>query len=67
MKRIAFLFAVCVSALAVSAQTDAHLKLWYARPARAWEEALPLGNGKLGAMVFGRVKSERYQLNDNTL
>jgi alpha-L-fucosidase 2 len=67
LKRIAFLFAVCVSSLAVSAQTDPHLKLWYAKPAKAWEEALPLGNGKLGAMVFGRVKSERYQLNDNTL
>lgn len=51
----------------VSGQHDPHLKLWYNKPAKAWEEALPLGNGKTGAMVFGRVQSERYQLNDNTL
>ncbi len=67
MKRIAFLFAVSLGSIAVSAQTDPHLKLWYAKPAKAWEEALPLGNGKTGAMVFGGVKKERYQLNDNTL
>jgi alpha-L-fucosidase 2 len=43
------------------------LKLWYDQPARAWEEALPLGNAKTGAMVFGDVAKERFQLNDNTL
>src|SRR5690606_15765083 len=43
------------------------LKLWYNTPARAWEEAMPLGNGKTGAMVFGRISRERIQLNDNTL
>ncbi|HTN19179.1 MAG TPA: glycoside hydrolase family 95 protein [Pelobium sp.] len=43
------------------------LKLWYNLPANAWEEALPLGNGKTGAMVFGKVVQERIQLNDNTL
>jgi len=43
------------------------LKLWYDRPARAWEEALPLGNGKTGAMVFGQINREHFQLNDNTL
>lgn len=41
--------------------------LWYRRPAEVWEEALPLGNGKLGAMIFGGVADERLQLNDNTL
>jgi alpha-L-fucosidase 2 len=49
-----------------SAQTTS-LKLWYNRPAKAWEEALPLGNAKTGAMVFGGVVTERFQLNDNTL
>ncbi|WP_449438426.1 glycoside hydrolase family 95 protein [Pedobacter steynii] len=48
------------------AQTN-NLKLWYNKPAKAWEEALPLGNGKTGAMVYGRVNRERIQLNDNTL
>jgi len=43
------------------------LTLWYTKPAGIWEEALPLGNGKTGAMVFGGVTTERYQLNDNTL
>lgn len=67
MKRIAFLVAVCFAGFVVSGQNDPNLRLWYNKPAKAWEEALPLGNGKTGAMVFGKVKSERYQLNDNTL
>ncbi len=41
--------------------------LWYAEPAEAWEEALPLGNGRLGVMLFGRTTSERIQLNDDSL
>jgi alpha-L-fucosidase 2 len=49
----------------VHAQDD--LRLWYNKPASAWEEALPLGNAKTGAMVFGGVVTERFQLNDNTL
>jgi len=43
------------------------LRLWYRRPAEAWTEALPLGNGRLGAMVFGGVARERLQLNEDTL
>ncbi|WEK17629.1 MAG: glycoside hydrolase family 95 protein [Candidatus Pedobacter colombiensis] len=53
-------------ALAQKKQEPA-LKLWYDQPAKIWEEALPLGNGKTGAMVFGRVNKERFQLNNNTL
>ena len=41
--------------------------LWYRQPASIWEEALPLGNGRLGAMVFGGVAQERLQLNEDTL
>ncbi len=41
--------------------------LWYKQSAQVWEEALPLGNGHLGAMVFGGVADERIQLNENTL
>ncbi len=40
--------------------------LWYESPAEAWEEALPVGNGRLGAMVFGKVGEERIQLNEET-
>ncbi len=42
-------------------------KLWYKQPASIWEEALPLGNGRLGAMIFGGAKQERLQLNEDTL
>ena len=41
--------------------------LWYTTPASAWEEALPAGNGRLGAMVFGYTGKERIQFNENTL
>ncbi len=41
--------------------------LWYRGPAKVWEEALPLGNGRLGAMIFGGVADERIQLNESTL
>ena len=41
--------------------------LWYRQPASTWTEALPVGNGRLGAMVFGGIASERIQLNEDTL
>ena len=41
-------------------------RLWYRQPASRWEEALPVGNGRLGAMVFGRIAQERLQLNEDT-
>lgn len=40
--------------------------LWYTKPAQKWEEALPVGNGRLGAMVFGMNGEERIQLNEDT-
>lgn len=43
------------------------LALWYDEPARNWNEALPIGNGHSGAMVFGGIDSEQLQLNENTL
>ncbi|MEU9832317.1 glycoside hydrolase family 95 protein [Streptosporangium sp. NPDC048047] len=43
------------------------LRLWYPRPARNWMEALPVGNGRLGAMVFGGPRRERIALNVDTL
>lgn len=51
------------------AQPDARapLALWYARPAAAWVEALPVGNGRLGAMVFGGTAVERIQFNESTV
>ncbi|MBN2319484.1 MAG: glycoside hydrolase family 95 protein [Acidobacteria bacterium] len=49
---------------------DANLKrlvLWYRQPADQWVEALPVGNGRLGAMVFGGTADERLQINEDTL
>lgn len=47
--------------------TSSEFKLWYKQPAKNWDEALPIGNGRLGAMIFGRVDQELIQLNEETL
>ena len=52
---------------AVSRDDAEPLLLWYEAPAREWVEALPVGSGRLGAMVFGGVQSERLALNESTL
>lgn len=51
----------------MSAQSGSLLKLWYRQPAKQWVEALPVGNGRLGAMVFGDPGNETIQLNENTV
>ncbi|MBE9600207.1 glycoside hydrolase N-terminal domain-containing protein [Pedobacter sp. MC2016-24] len=62
------LFVAQVSiALAQPKQPDATLKLWYNSPAENWNEALPIGNGRLGAMVFGNPAKEQLQLNEETV
>ena len=43
------------------------LTLWYAQPAAKWTEALPIGNGRLGAMVYGGIEKEQLQINEDTL
>src|SRR5690606_24256930 len=58
------------SALLHAASSDAFapkpLSLWYRQPADEWVQALPVGNGRIGAMVFGGVALERLQLNEDT-
>ena len=49
-----------------SVKAQEPLKLWYASPANVWVEALPVGNSRMGAMIFGGVNQERIQLNDET-
>ena len=61
--RLAIIFYLFPSI--VIAQQD--LKLWYNKPAAVWTEALPVGNGRLGAMIFGGVEEELLQLNESTL
>ena len=46
---------------------DEQLSLWYRQPAMKWVEALPVGNGRLGAMIFGGAAQERFQINEGTL
>jgi alpha-L-fucosidase 2 len=43
------------------------LKIWFNRPAANWNEALPVGNGRLGAMIFGGIEEERLQLNEESV
>ncbi|MFO1489748.1 MAG: glycoside hydrolase family 95 protein [Kiritimatiellia bacterium] len=54
-------------ALLASASTRGAPTLWYAQPAGKWEEAVPLGNGKLGIMVYGGVDKERLLMNEGSL
>lgn len=65
MKRLLLMISVLCNAGFAVAQDD--LKLWYEQPASVWQEALPLGNGTMGAMVFGRTTDELIQLNEATL
>ncbi len=62
---ITFPAKVSITGQAVAPEGD--WVLWYRRPAEQWEEALPLGNGHMGAMVFGGVLAERIQFNENTV
>lgn len=64
--RILLLFIFFIT-LNTSGFSQKGLKLWYRQPARNWNEALPIGNGRLGAMVFGKVSEELIQLNEETL
>jgi alpha-L-fucosidase 2 len=69
MKRWFAALVLCLFCASVGAAQPnaAAQKLWYRQPAARWEEALPIGNGRLGAMVFGGVQEERLQLNEDTI
>jgi alpha-L-fucosidase 2 len=66
VRTLALIFVTAALANVAFAE-DPPLKLWYERPATQWVEALPVGNGRLGAMVFGGIEQERIQLNEDTL
>ncbi|MBO6078817.1 MAG: glycoside hydrolase family 95 protein, partial [Bacteroidaceae bacterium] len=66
MKKTLLIAFVTLMSLSCSSQND-DLKLWYDAPARQWTDALPLGNGRLGAMVFGTPSQERIQINEETI
>jgi alpha-L-fucosidase 2 len=60
----AFLFSFCSKK---KESIEPEYILWYDQPAQVWNEALPLGNGRLGAMVFGKTHTERIQFNEESL
>ena len=61
-----FLFTV-IALLFVNMASSQELKLWYNKPAEKWTDALPVGNGRIGAMIFGGVEKDRIQFNEETL
>ncbi len=60
------LLLLAIAPVTAASPADPNI-LWYAQPAAKWTEALPVGNGRLGAMVFGGVAEERIQFNEDTL
>lgn len=62
-----FCFVILSLFISVGAYAQDKLQLWYDKPADKWTEALPVGNGFIGAMIFGGVDNELIQLNDGTL
>nr|WP_294896639.1 glycoside hydrolase N-terminal domain-containing protein [uncultured Pedobacter sp.] len=69
MKKILFCLSLTFHLMAIAQQKplDGTLKLWYNSPAKNWNEALPIGNGRLGAMIFGGTDREQLQLNEETV
>ena len=61
------LFLSTFSTLVFSQNPQKDYRLWYKQPATSWNEALPIGNGKLAAMVFGNPATEHLQLNEETV
>ena len=67
MKKLGFIFLLFVTTISYS-QSKQNLKLWYSKPSgNTWENALPIGNGRLGAMIYGNVEKETIQLNEHTV
>jgi len=67
MKQV-FIFLSLIVSNACFSQKNTGLKLWYDQPSGStWENALPIGNGRLGAMIYGNVEKEIIQLNEHTV
>ncbi|MBI4906714.1 MAG: glycoside hydrolase family 95 protein [Acidobacteria bacterium] len=64
-RRLILCLAGCATGM--FAADESALRLWYRQPATTWTQALPVGNGRLAAMVFGGVGTERLQLNEDTV
>ncbi|NDW17881.1 glycoside hydrolase family 95 protein [Dysgonomonas sp. 216] len=62
-----FLLFAAAFALTFTSNAENNNKLWYNEPAKVWVEALPLGNGRLGAMVYGNPQKDEFQINEETI
>lgn len=67
LQRLPLIASALPGAFAAAESFEHPLELWYKTEAANWNEALPIGNGRLGAMVFGGVANEHLQLNEETL
>ncbi|HUT10087.1 MAG TPA: glycoside hydrolase family 95 protein [Thermoguttaceae bacterium] len=69
MTKLRLVVALCLLTVSVQvwAESPDALKLWYKQPAAEWTQALPIGNGRLGAMIYGGVQQEQLQINEDTL
>ncbi len=70
MRTVKKLILLCASIALAGAGAGAqnpHSRLWYDKPATYWEEALPIGNGRIAAMVYGGAEKEEFQLNEETI
>jgi alpha-L-fucosidase 2 len=70
--RTAFILLFSITILLLSIRSkgqtpQSEMKIWFNRPAETWNDALPVGNGRLGAMVFGGIEKERLQLNEESV
>ena len=66
--RMVFLIVILIAAKEITVASEIKpLRLWYSQPAITWEEALPIGNGRLGAMIFGGIAEDHIQFNEETL
>lgn len=67
MRPLLFAFSILLLSACNAVEENTTLKLWYEQPAEAWTDALPVGNGRMGAMVHGGVEKEYIQFNEETL
>lgn len=67
MKAISLVIVFFTSFINLVAQQPSRMMIWFNKPASNWNEALPVGNGRLGAMIFGEVGTERLELNEESV
>jgi len=67
MRKLFCILSASILSFSINCQTGNNMVLWYRQPAADWNEALPVGNGRLGAMVFGDVIHEHIQLNEESI